>query len=131
MVLSGDIPADVLHWAADFWDDHLDTEEVRMVALAFLAGQASAAAPACGITGPQRALLRFIQNFIAGAGFSPSFAEIAEGMGLKSKGPVHDMIQRLADRGYLSFTPGVARSIVIIHQHPHVSSAYTKNICEA
>lgn len=121
------IPADIAAHAEILTDQYRHIEDDReFAARIIMADRAGRPATAqCGLTPAQRELLQFIESYITDKGYSPSFAEIAEGIGLKSKAPVHDMVQRLADRGYLSFTPGKARSIVILHRQPHVSSAHS------
>lgn len=110
------IPAEIAERAeilCDMFRDIKDDREfVAWVIMTDRQQRASAHEPG-GLTNAQRELLRFIETYILDHGYSPSFSEIAEGIGLKSKGPVHDMVQRLVERGRVSFTPGRARSITI------------------
>lgn len=56
-----------------------------------------------GLTQLQAEALRFIGSFIAGRGYSPTYAEICVGLGKspKSRSTMHYRIQRLRARGYL------------------------------
>lgn len=110
------IPAEIFERAEILMDQFSAiTDDRELIAQVIMADREyRAAAPAqCGLTPAQRDLLKFIEGYIVDHGHSPSFSEIAEGIGLKSKGPVHDMVQRLVERGRVSFTPGRARSITI------------------
>lgn len=57
-----------------------------------------------------------VVNFIAHyqrqhSGLSPTYREIARGIGKRSPGDVHRMLHRMAARGHVHFLPGQARSI--------------------
>jgi repressor LexA len=68
------------------------------------------------ITRAQRRTLDFIRGYILRQGHSPSLIEIAEGIGIQSKGVVHRYVQALADEGYLYLTPGRKRSIELAEE---------------
>ena len=118
MTIPSDIPADIYQWAADFWDANLETEQVEMVARAYMAGQGAGATPrSCrmGLTAPQGEALNFIASFVRRHGWSPSYSEIAAGLGLRGRGAVHALVHHLQDRGAIRIAPGRARSITIVN----------------
>lgn len=63
------------------------------------------------LTTAQHKTLSFIRQFVAGHGYAPSLAEIAAGIGIRSKGAVHRYVQALADAGYIRLVPGRKRGI--------------------
>lgn len=54
------------------------------------------------VTKRQRNVLDFIQEFVAVNRYSPSFQEIADGLGLKSLATVHKHVSNLRDKGWLT-----------------------------
>lgn len=62
----------------------------------------------------QIATLDFIKTTIADKGAPPSFAEIADAVGLKSKNGVHRIVTGLEDRGLIRRVPGRARAIEVV-----------------
>ena len=75
-----------------------------------------------GLTHAQAKALNFIKSFIAEFGWSPSYDEIAEAMGLspKSKVVIHRYVRALEARGYIISIPNHQRSIAIMEAEPHV-----------
>lgn len=65
------------------------------------------------LTLSQRKTLEFIQKFISANDYAPTAAEIATGIGIKSRGVVHRYLKALQDMGYLSLTPNRHRNIVL------------------
>lgn len=63
------------------------------------------------ITPVQRKALVFIASYIAQHGVSPSYAEIRDGLELKSKNCVHRSVTSLVVRGMLCHLPGYARTL--------------------
>jgi len=64
------------------------------------------------LTKKQREVLDFIESFIQDNGYTPSYREIAQGMGLSSPSTVHQHIQALCDKGVINTgDDGAARSI--------------------
>jgi repressor LexA len=57
---------------------------------------------------------RFLASYARAHGYSPSFEEIAEAMGLASKSNVHRLLQALEQRGFIRRIPGLQRAIEII-----------------
>mgnify|MGYP003139244691 CR=1 FL=1 len=67
-----------------------------------------------GLTAKQQKCFKFIKNYIAKKTVPPSYQEIAEAVGLKSKNSINKYISSLEERGWLKRIPGKARSIQII-----------------
>ena len=62
--------------------------------------------------------LKFIKQHIAQHDYPPSYAEIALGIGIKSRGVAHRYVQSLVDKGYLSHQAGRHNSLQIIKANP-------------
>jgi repressor LexA len=69
-----------------------------------------------GMTRRQQQALSFIDGYIAMFGWSPSYQEIADAIGLRSKGRVFELVHALEARGYLCSHPRLHRSIKILPQ---------------
>ncbi len=67
-----------------------------------------------GLTRKQSKILQQIQAFIDENGYSPSFEEIKQLTGLKSKSNVHAYVHALKRRGYIDFIAYSNRSIIIL-----------------
>lgn len=67
-----------------------------------------------GLTSQQKALLDFIDDFINQNGFSPSYDEMREALGLHSKSGVHMLVKALEERGFIRRLPNRARSIEVV-----------------
>lgn len=67
-------------------------------------------------TKKQRELLTFIDNFIAGHGYGPSYREIMSGLGYKSVATVAAHVDNLIARGHLRKRDRSARSLEVIKQ---------------
>jgi repressor LexA len=65
-------------------------------------------------TKKQRELLSFIENFISGHGYGPSYREIMRGMGYKSVSTVATHIDNLIARGHLRKRDNSARSLELL-----------------
>jgi SOS-response transcriptional repressor LexA len=68
------------------------------------------------LTRMQRVLLDFIGRHQAQEGTSPSFDEMREALGLRSKSGVHRLITGLEERGFIRRMPNRARAIEIIEE---------------
>jgi len=68
------------------------------------------------VTRRQKEVLDFISNFVQRNGYSPSFEEIARGLGLKSLATVHKHITNLQKKGLLQRAHNRSRSIDVIPQ---------------
>jgi repressor LexA len=67
------------------------------------------------ITQAQEALLSFlIKTTVTTGGVSPSYTEMQDHLGLKSKSGVHRLIGALEDRGFIQRVPRKARCIKIL-----------------
>lgn len=66
------------------------------------------------MTRRQKHAMDFIKSFWAENGYAPSYEEIKEHLGLKSKSNVHSIVFRLVKRDLISIRPGMARSITIL-----------------
>lgn len=65
------------------------------------------------LTRKQHELICFIEDRLADTGISPSFEEMKEALGLKSKSGVHRLISALEERGFLRRLPNRARALEI------------------
>jgi repressor LexA len=66
------------------------------------------------LTAKQHELLVFIQQRLDAAGISPSFEEMKEALGLKSKSGIHRLISALEERGFLRRLPNRARALEVM-----------------
>lgn len=66
------------------------------------------------LTRKQNDLLLYIQQRIAEDGVSPSFDEMKEALGLKSKSGIHRLITALEERGFIRRLPNRARALEIV-----------------
>ncbi len=66
------------------------------------------------LTPKQQKLLMFIHERLQSGGVSPSFDEMKDALGLKSKSGIHRMIGALEERGFLRRLPNRARALEII-----------------
>lgn len=53
------------------------------------------------LTQREKDLVAFIRRFMRQYGIPPTYAEMAEGLGLKSRGNAHRLIKSLLDKGYV------------------------------
>jgi repressor LexA len=66
------------------------------------------------LTRRQRQLYEFIANFVQAHGYSPSFEEIREGLGLNSLATVHKHVTNLEKKGLLHRDANRSRSIDLL-----------------
>ena len=66
------------------------------------------------VTRRQKEILDFLANFVTRNGYSPSFEEIARGMGLKSLATVHKHVSNLERKGLLDRVHNRSRSIDVL-----------------
>lgn len=66
------------------------------------------------LTKKQLAVLDFLRDFTDEKGFSPSYREIMEGLGLSSVSAVAEHVDNLVKKGVLKKIPGAARSLEIL-----------------
>ena len=88
------------------------------------------------LTRKQLALLQYIERFIASYNVSPSYDEMKDALGLKSKSGIHRLITNLEERGYLRRLPYRARALEIIklpknsRQNPRPKSGFQPNVID-
>ena len=70
------------------------------------------------ITPKQMEVYEFIKDFIFKQHYAPTMAEIAEAIGIKSRGVVHRHVQNLAEQGLLQIIPGKRRNIELTETQP-------------
>ena len=66
------------------------------------------------LTKKQYELITFIDNKLRSSGVSPSFDEMKDALGLKSKSGIHRLITGLEERGFIRRLPHRARALEII-----------------
>jgi len=59
----------------------------------------------------QQEILRFITSYLTEYGFPPSYQEIADNFKLSSRATVHEHVQSLREKGYLTLKDGAKRSL--------------------
>lgn len=68
------------------------------------------------LTRKQHELLQFISRHLSQFGVSPSFDEMKEALGLRSKSGIHRLITGLEERGFIRRLPHRARALEVIRQ---------------
>lgn len=63
-------------------------------------------------------ILAFIRSYHAKHGYSPTIQEIAEGVGLVSPNATRNHLHRLAEQGFITITPSIARGIALADPQP-------------
>ena len=76
------------------------------------------------LTPKQYKLFQFIEKTLHEQKVSPSFEEMKEYMGLKSKSGIHRMIAGLEAKGYVRHLPNQARALEVIPRQPNLSAFY-------
>lgn len=66
------------------------------------------------LTPPQSKALKFIRSFSLEHGYSPTYSEIAHGVGAKHKSRVHYIVKQLEERGAVRVLPNRKRAIEIV-----------------
>ena len=66
------------------------------------------------LTAKQQQLFDFIEKRITDTGVSPSFDEMREAVGLKSKSGIHRLMQSLTERGFVRQLKNKARALEIV-----------------
>jgi SOS-response transcriptional repressor LexA len=62
----------------------------------------------------QRAILRFVQEYMQEHKHPPSTREIGQGVGISSTSNVIYHVKRLVDYGYLGKQPGTSRTVIVL-----------------
>jgi repressor LexA len=68
------------------------------------------------LTPTQDRVLSFIRRYLNRRGYAPSLLEIAEGIGIASKGTAHRHVQALADAGRIRLLAGRKRGIELVDE---------------
>ena len=71
------------------------------------------------LTDKQRLTLDFIERYIARHSISPKLQEIAEGIGIRSRGVAHRYVQALIDNNFIAMDSGRHRGIRLLKPNPH------------
>ena len=74
----------------------------------------------------QRELLSFIDTFIGGHGYGPSYREIMRGMGYKSVSTVANHIDNLIAKGHLRKRDNSARSLEVVGSSKEFTTSKVK-----
>ncbi|MCU7916461.1 MAG: transcriptional repressor LexA [Candidatus Thiodiazotropha sp. (ex Gloverina cf. vestifex)] len=69
------------------------------------------------MTATQHRTLTFIRRYMKRRGYAPSLIEIAEGIGITSKGTAHRHVQALADAGRIRLITGRKRGIELVDEN--------------
>lgn len=67
-----------------------------------------------GVTARQKQVFEFLRRFIDQQGRSPTYDEIAAGIGLRSRGRVAVLIKSLCARGWVTYAIGCKQSLAIV-----------------
>ena len=78
------------------------------------------------LTHQQEKLLQFINNFQLKSNVTPSFDEMKDGLGLKSKSGIHRILSALEERGYIRKLNNRARAIEVL-KFPNNKTDYSNN----
>ena len=78
------------------------------------------------LTHQQEKLLQFINNFQLKSNVTPSFDEMKDGLGLKSKSGIHRILSALEERGYIKKLINRARAIEVL-KFPNNKTKYSNN----
>ena len=68
------------------------------------------------LTKRQKEILDYIESFIAGNGYAPSFEEIAEFFGYASLATVHEHLSNLERKGYIRKSYNESRSVEVVRE---------------
>lgn len=77
------------------------------------------------LTKRQRQIYNFIADFVQKNGYSPSFAEIGQGLGLSSLATVHKHITNLHNKGLLKRELNRSRSLDVLPPKGQLKKAFT------
>ena len=71
------------------------------------------------LTNKQQLTLDFIQRYLATHSIAPKLQEIANGIGISSRGVAHRYVQALTDAGFISIGSNKHRGIRLLKPNPH------------
>ena len=66
------------------------------------------------MTPKQKIALEFIKKYMEIKGYAPSYQNIAQGLGIKSKSNVHRLVHALQKQGVLELEPHKIRSLKVV-----------------
>lgn len=79
------------------------------------------------MTPRERDLLDFIRRFVAENAVAPSYDAMQQGLGLRSKGRIHDMVAALVDEGALVKSGRTGRRVRIeLPERPNLAAVPTQ-----
>ena len=76
------------------------------------------------MTKRQRQILDFVTNYQRRMGYSPSYREIADSFELSSSATIHEHINALEDKGFLTKSANEARSIELVQSEPNWTQSF-------
>lgn len=79
------------------------------------------------LTAKQNQLLHYIADRLNDSGVSPSFDEMKDALGLKSKSGIHRLIKALEERGFLGRLPNRARALEVLKMPETATPPSVKN----
>lgn len=111
-----DIPEQVYERAAILMDQLRDyDDDLEYTARLLMAVEKPEPRPhLAGITPLQSKVMTFIDAYQAKHRYSPTYDEIKDAFGLRSKSGVHRIIHALVERGAIRILPSTARSIQLV-----------------
>lgn len=65
-------------------------------------------------TAREEDFLSFVADYLKENGYAPSYEEIREALGLRSKGSVFNMMRKLSDDGKIVYTKQRARTLRVV-----------------
>jgi len=68
------------------------------------------------LTEAEKRMYDIIANYIREKQYSPSIRELCELAGYKSTSSIHNKIQRLIEKGYITMEPGCPRTLKIVKE---------------
>lgn len=80
------------------------------------------------LTRSQYDLLQFLADNLGNGGRCPSYQEMADALGLRSKSGVHRLILALSERGFIRRLPDRARAIEILRLPESINSHILNSI---
>ena len=84
-----------------------------------------------GLTSHQSELLNFIRSRLSHCEIAPSFDEMKDAVGLKSKSGIHRIIVALERKGSIRRLPGMARAIQLVDQSDEYERGYAAGFAAA
>jgi repressor LexA len=76
------------------------------------------------MTPKQKLVLDFVTTYIKIKGFAPSYADIAQGLQMKSKSNIHRLVHELRKEGHVRIQPHLVRSLTLADK----SVEYVQNL---